>query len=183
MTIRAYRIRPFSLAGSLAALCLCGVALTGCRFETIREEDVDVSIEAMLRSIADSWNAGDLDGVMAFYADGSGTALVTPEGPVYGREAIRAVYAPWFDGGVRRERIRFEDVGVRSLPPLVGIVTGRRVPQAGSRDPSAGWFTLVVRRVGDGWRIVHDHPEFVYTPISTPAEARPAADDAETTAQ
>lgn len=175
---RLRRPRP----GRRAAVpALIGILLvTGCRFETVPEEDIEASIETMLRRTAEAWNSGDLDGVMSFYADASSTALVTPEGPVFGRAAIRAVYEPWFRAGARRARIRFEDIEVRTQPPLVGIVTGRRVREGGSADPTSGWFTLVVRRVGNGWRIVHDHPDFVYTPISNRHEVRPAADDSST---
>jgi len=167
--------RPRRRRATLALLGL--LVLAGCRFETVPEEDIEASIETMLEQTAEAWNSGDLDGVMSSYVDAASTAIVTPEGPVFGREAIRAVYAPWFDAGARRARIQFEDVKVRTLPPLVGIVTGRRVREGGSPDPTSGWFTLVVRRVGNGWRIVHDHPDFVYTPLSNPHEVRPAGDD------
>lgn len=169
---RNHRPRGLTLAASL----LLALLLTGCRFETVPEENVEVSIETMLERTAEAWNDGDLDGVMSFYADAASTALVTPEGPVFGRDAIRAVYAPWFEAGARRPRIHFEEIQVRTLPPLVGIVTGRRGARPASLDPGAGWFTLVVRRVGDGWRIVHDHPDFAYTPVSKRDEVRPAAD-------
>ncbi|MGD8496470.1 MAG: nuclear transport factor 2 family protein [Gemmatimonadales bacterium] len=154
---------------------LSTLLLAGCRFETVPDENVESSVETMLARMAEAWNAGDLDAVMAFYADGSTPALVTPEGPVYGRAQIRAVYAPAFEGSAHRDRIRFEDVDVRTLPPLVGIVTGRRVSVSGTGEPGVGWFTIVVRRVGDGWRIVHDHPDFMYTPVSNRHEVRPAA--------
>lgn len=159
----------------LGFVALSALLFAGCRFETVPDENVESSVEAMLARMAEAWNAGDLDGVMAFYADGSTPALVTPEGPVYGRAQIRALYAPAFEGGAHREPIRFDDVDVRTLPPLVGIVTGRRVAISGTGDPGMGWFTIVVRRVGDGWRIVHDHPDFMYTPVSNRNKARPAA--------
>lgn len=161
---------------TLAASLLFALLVPGCRFETVPEENVEVSVETMLDRMAEAWNDGDLDGVMSFYADAASTTLVTPEGPVFGRDAIRAVYAPWFDTGARRPRVRFEEIQVRTLPPLVGIVTGRRVVRSTSLDSGAGWFTLVVRRVGDGWRIVHDHPDFAYTPVSKRGEIRPATD-------
>ena len=175
MNIRDQHARPTHRSTRLVFCALAVLSLTGCRFETVPEENVESSVEGMLGRMAEAWNAGDLDGVMAFYADGGTTALVTPQGPVYGRDRIRAVYAPAFEGGAHRERIRFEDVEVRTLPPLVGIVTGRRVAASGTGDPGAGWFTVVVRRVGDGWRIVHDHPDFVYTPFSNRSGIRPAS--------
>lgn len=132
-------------------------ALGGCRFETVEEENIEESIETMVRRSADAWNAGDLDAFMASFADGASTSYLTPDGPVYGRADIRAHYAPRFAAGATRDSLHFEDLTVRPLPPLIAIVTGRYVMRRGGAEASSGWFTVVVRRAGEGWRIVHDH--------------------------
>ncbi len=46
---------------------------------------------------------------------------------------------------------------MRPLPPLIGIVTGRYVLEREGTVTDSGWFTVVVRQAGDGWRIVHYH--------------------------
>lgn len=132
-------------------------ALAGCRFETGEEENIEESIEAMLRRSADAWNAGDLDRFMEAFADGASTSYLSPEGPIYGRTAIRAHHAPRFAPGAARDSLHLEDLTVRPLPPLIGIVTGRYVLTGDGAETSSGWFTVVVRRAGEGWRIVHDH--------------------------
>lgn len=141
------------LVGLLAGLVLLG----GCRFETGSEENVEESIETMLLRSAAAWNAGDLDGFVRAYHDVATTSFMTADGPVYGRSEIRALYAPRFEPGAARPTLRFEDLEVRPLPPLIGIVTGRYVLEDAAGGAETGWFTLVVRRVSDGWRIVHDH--------------------------
>jgi len=151
--MRTLRRRAAGLVLALA-VSLCVV---GCRFETAEEEDLERSIETMLRRSAAAWNAGDLDGFMVAFADGPSTSLITADGPVYGKEAIREQYAPLFEPGAVRDSLRVEDLGVRPLPPLIGIVTGRYVHERDGEMTSAGWFTVVVRRAGEGWRIVHDH--------------------------
>jgi uncharacterized protein (TIGR02246 family) len=132
-------------------------ALAACRFEMAEEEDLERSIETMLQRSADAWNRGDLDGFLAVYADGPSTSFMTTDGPVYGRETIRGTYAPLFVPGATRDSLHLEDLSVRPLPPLIGIVTGRYVLDRDGEVTDAGWFTVVVRRAGDGWRIVHDH--------------------------
>lgn len=149
--------RPVAWRAILLLLVLLLPALTGCRFETGEEENIEESIEAMLRRSADAWNAGDLDGFMDAFADGASTSHLTPDGPVYGRAAIRAHLATRFAPGAARDSLRLEDLTVRPLPPLIGIVTGRYVLSGEGAETSRGWFTVVVRRAGEGWRIVHDH--------------------------
>lgn len=144
-------------AASLVLAVLVPAALAGCRFEMGEEEDLERSIETMLQRSADAWNGGDLDGFLAAYADGASTSFMTPDGPIYGRASIRASYAPLFGPGATRDSLRLEDVNVRPLPPLIGIVTGRYVLEREGTVTDSGWFTVVVRRAGDGWRIVHDH--------------------------
>lgn len=142
------------------AACLVVVLLlplVGCRFETGEEEDLELSIQTMLLESADAWNRGHLDGFIAAYADGPSTSLMTTDGPIYGRETIRETYAPLFEPGATRDSLRLENVNVRPLPPLIGIVTGRYVLERDGTVTDSGWFTVVVRRAGDGWRIVHDH--------------------------
>lgn len=144
-------------AASLVLVVLLPAALAGCRFEMGEEEDLERSIETMLVRSADAWNRGDLDGFIAAYADGASTSLMTTDGPVFGRRTIRGLYAPRFEPGATRDSLRLEDLNVRPLPPLIGIVTGRYVLEREGTVTDSGWFSVVVRRAGDGWRIVHDH--------------------------
>ncbi len=151
--MRAMRRR---IAG-LVLVILLPAALSGCRFEMGEEEDLERSIEAMLHRSADAWNRGDLDDFVAAYADGASTSLMTTDGPVLGRATIRGLFVPQFEPGAMRDSLRLEDLNVRPLPPLIGIVTGRYVLERDGTVTDSGWFSVVVRRAGDGWRIVHDH--------------------------
>lgn len=143
----------------VAGLCMLAVLMSGsCRFETGVEEDLRGSIENMLTESAEAWNRGDLDAYLEFYALASSTTFMTGDGPVTGIDAIREVYAPLFDGRAPRDSLRFEDLSVRTFPPLVAVATLRYVLHGnGAETPTSGWATLVLRRTGDGWRIVHDH--------------------------
>lgn len=158
----------------LAILVPLTVALAGCRIERAdnpelrdarSEEDLRSRVRSMLEASADGWNAGELDAFMAVYADSPETTYVGGSGLRVGYDAIRDRYAPLFRPGADRDSLRFEDVRVRSLGPDVAVGIARYVLRDSAEVTGAGPFTLVLRRVGDDWRIVHDHsssdPEFV----------------------
>lgn len=145
------------LAGPWILAAVVTLGMPGCRFEVGEDEDVDAAIESMLRRSAAAWNAGDLDGFMAAFAEGASTSLMTTDGPVFGRTAIRAEYAAAFGPGAARDSLRLVDVQIRTLPPLVGVVTLRYVRERDGESARAEWATVVVRRLGEGWRIIHDH--------------------------
>lgn len=152
-----------------ARLALLGLVFAaGCRFEVGEAEDLDGSVRAMLSASADAWNRGDLDGFVSIYANAPSTSFMTPDGPIHGIDSIRAAYAPAFDGGVR-DSLRFENLTVRPIPPLMAVVTGRYVLERGDSLSSNGWFTLVLRRVNEGWRVVHDHSSESPLPAGTAA--------------
>ena len=143
-----------ALAGVVLAL-----GLAACRIEVQEDEELGLEpfVVRMLEESAAAWNRGDLEGFLSDYADATTTTYVGSRGLVTGLEGIRAVYAPAFAPGAARDSLRFEDVRVRSLPPLAGIVTARWVLHAGDEVAASGPTTLVVRRLGSGWKIVHDH--------------------------
>lgn len=159
---------------AVLAVALLTVGLGGCRIEPaeneeLREarsaEDLRSRVEAMLEASAEGWNAGELDVFMAVYADSPATTYVGGSGLRVGYEAIRERYAPLFRPGADRDSLRFEDLRVRALGPDVALGISRYVLQEGGEVTGSGPFTLVLSRVGDEWRIVHDHsssdPEFV----------------------
>ena len=53
-------------------------------------------------------------------------------------------------------QLSFSDLDVDVLGADRALATGRWTVVAGDK-PSSGRFTLVLRRLPEGWRIVHDH--------------------------
>jgi uncharacterized protein (TIGR02246 family) len=146
------------MMGNRRAWLLLGLlAVAGCKFEVGEAEDLEGSVEDMLQMSAAAWNRGDIDGFLDAYADAPSTSFMTPTGPVQGLAAIRTVYASAFGAGAARDSLRFEALRVRTISPLMAVVTGRYVLERTGSITSNGWFTLVLRRMGEGWRIVHDH--------------------------
>jgi uncharacterized protein (TIGR02246 family) len=116
----------------------------------------------MLDASAQAWDRGDLDGFMASYAPGEGTTFVGRRGILRGPDQIRANYAPRFRPGARRGTLRFEDLQVDLLAPDVAhaiayYVLSERTAAGRDSTVARGPTSLVVRRLGTGWKIVHDH--------------------------
>lgn len=149
------RARVFSL------LLVFSMALGACRLEVEPEQDTSLEpyVSGMLETAAIAWNDGDLDAFLSDYLDSPSTTFigVGTEGLLTGVDRIRAHFAPRFEPGARRDSLRYESVRVRSLSPLIGLVSARYVLHGDTGPTTSGPVTLVVRWTGTDWRIIHDH--------------------------
>jgi len=152
--------RRTALIRSLAAvLIILPTTLSGCRLEVEPEEDVGLEphVVQMLEAAAAAWNRGDLEAYLSDYQDAPSTTFVGPGSVLSGIDEIRANFASRFGPGAERDSLRFESIRVRSLTPMIGIVTARWVLYENGVTRAAGPFTLIMRRTGSGWKITHDH--------------------------
>ena len=115
------------------------------------------AVDTLLTASARAWNGGDLDGFLAWYRRGPETTYIGSVGLVHGWDGIHARYAPGFEPGAARDSLRFEELETRPLGPDLGLATARYVLFAGDSVTATGLFTLVLRQLPEGWRIIHDH--------------------------
>lgn len=113
------------------------------------------AIAAVLDHGAASWNRGDLDAFVSDYADDA--TFVTARAVVRGRAAIRALYAPRFAPGARRDSLHFEQLEVDVLSGDAANAIAYYVLMRGDSVTARGPTSLVFRRVGGRWLIAHDH--------------------------
>ena len=116
----------------------------------------------MLDQSAAAWNRGDLDSFMQFYAPGEGTTFVGRRGIVRGPAEIRAGYAARFTPGAARGTLHFEQLEVDRLAPDVANVIAyyvltQRTAAGTDSTVARGPTSLVVRKLGGAWKIIHDH--------------------------
>lgn len=114
-------------------------------------------IAAMMRRAAAAWNRGDLDAFVGDYAAGANTTYIGARGIVRGPAAIREAYAPRFGPGGVRDSLSFENLEVDVLAPDVANVIAYYRLSRGDSTIARGPTSLVMRRMGGRWRIVHDH--------------------------
>jgi ketosteroid isomerase-like protein len=126
-----------------------------------RAEAVAAEITQMLQASAASWNAGDLDGFLDDYWRSDELTFSGGTGITRGWEDVRERYLrSYWAPGAARDSLRFEDLEVTVLGDDHALALGRYLlfrPEAEGSVTNTGYFSLVLRRVEDGWRIVHDH--------------------------
>ncbi len=152
-------------AAALAGVIL-GLAVSGCWVEEVPEAErnarsivgITNAVQAMLDSSAIAWNDGRIDGFMDDYVESPGTTYIGGAGLVEGWDAIYERYAPLFAPEADRDSLRFVDLKVRRLSATLALATARYILYAeDGRTIASGPFTLVLRKVGRDWRILHDH--------------------------
>ena len=112
----------------------------------------------MLRASARDWTRGQLDGFLDDYAEDA--TFVGSAGVVHGREQIRQNYIEgYWSTGMPADGLRFPMLQVRALGAGAAVAVGRY--ELFDRDTGAststGLFSLTLRKMGGGWKIVHDH--------------------------
>lgn len=137
---------------------------------TERKCGVAVEIAANLERTADAYNRGDREEVLAAYLPSDETTMVLyAAGPdagaprtnhvLRGIDAVRRFYteAPMFKPGFDRPRLTYELLHADALAPDLAYAVAAVEMQGGDeRVPRHGMTSLILRRVDDRWRIVHD---------------------------
>jgi ketosteroid isomerase-like protein len=109
------------------------------------------------RQVAD-WNRKDLDAFLAGYWDSPDVVFQSGADRSRGFAAMRDRYRKSYQAeGKEMGTLAFTDLEFEPLAPDVILARGRwsLVKADGSRPH--GLFTLIVRRLPEGWKIVHDH--------------------------
>jgi ketosteroid isomerase-like protein len=105
-----------------------------------------------------AWNRGDIRAFMEAYAGSDETTFVGKT-VTRGRTAILDDYLKRYTSRERMGTLEFSEIEVRPLCAEFASVLGRwqltRAPAAGGN--AGGRFTLVMRKLPAGWKIVLDH--------------------------
>jgi uncharacterized protein (TIGR02246 family) len=113
-------------------------------------------IQSVLSAQQDAWNRGDIDAFMNGYAQSASTVFVSEDEVRRGWETVRDRYRTRYSDRAKMGTLSFSDIEVTMLSPDAAVVLGRwRLKRA--NDEPHGRFTLIFKRLPEGWRIVHDH--------------------------
>ena len=116
-----------------------------------REAVLDV-----IRNQAESWNRGNLEGFMDGYARSDKITFSGTKGTIHGYDIVLDRYRRDYPNAAAMGRVEFSNLDVTMMGPDAAVVLGswdlRRADQS-----VGGVFTLVFRKVREGWKIVHDH--------------------------
>ena len=149
----------------------CAIAITSCILIAMtisaapkQGASAIAEIRSVLRMQQDAWNHGDIDRFMNGYAHSRHTVFVAEDTVRRGWETVRGRYREKYSDRAKMGVLTFSDLEIVLLSPDSAVALGRWKLQR-AKDRPHGRFTLIFRRLPEGWRIVHDH-----TSVATPPQ-------------
>src|SRR5215470_9741563 len=136
---------------------ICGILLPVFLCAAAEQPANSVSqIQSVLNVQQDAWNRDDIDGFMNGYARSPSTLFVSEDEVRRGWETVRERYRLKYSDRAKMGTLGFSEIEVTMLSSGAAVVIGRwRLKRA--NDGPHGRFTLIFKRLPEGWRIVHDH--------------------------
>src|SRR5207253_3843107 len=113
-------------------------------------------IRSVLQAQQDGRNRGDIDGFMNGYARSASTVFISEDTIRRGWQTVRDRYRKKYSSRAKMGTLTFSDLEITLLSSDSAVASGRwRLKRA--NDQPHGRFTLIFKRLPEGWRIVHDH--------------------------
>lgn len=115
-------------------------------------------IKHVLVSQVEAWNHGNLENYMEGYWRSPDLTFFSGATVTKGWEPTLERYRQRYQGGGKEMgRLDFQDLEIELLSANSAVVMGRwQLTMSDGKKPH-GLFTLILRRMPEGWRIVHDH--------------------------
>ena len=137
----------------MTRLAVIALALLG---PAVRPDDA-ADIKAVLDDQQAAWNKGDLVGFMKGYWNSKDLTFVSGKDITRGWEPTLERYKKRYQAeGKEMGKLAFSDVQVQLLGPGVALVTGKWELTL-TKETVGGRYTLILKKLDEGWRIVHDH--------------------------
>lgn len=112
-------------------------------------------IRLAIHEQVEAWNAGDLEGFMEYYWNSPDLVFQSGSVRSLGWRTLYDKYdAKYFPEG--HGTLTFSEIEVRVISETTAYATGRWKVE-GVENAGDGLFTLILKRLENGWRIVHDH--------------------------
>jgi beta-aspartyl-peptidase (threonine type) len=147
-------IRTLILCAALALLAGCAGSPAPVPAPSPSEQD---AVRQVLLDQQAAWNRGDLEAFMTGYWHSPDLTFFSGGSERHGWDDTLARYRQRYQGeGHEMGRLTFSDLRVEVLGPDTAFVRGHWQVVTG-KETLGGLFTLVFRKLPDGWRIVHDH--------------------------
>jgi ketosteroid isomerase-like protein len=118
--------------------------------------DEPAAIRVLLDAQAAAWNRGDIESFMAGYARSPETTFVSGDEVTHGWQTVRDRYAKKYNNREKMGTLIFSSLTITPLCADTAIVLGSWRLQRKDDQPH-GKFTLLFRKLPEGWRIVLDH--------------------------
>ena len=111
---------------------------------------------ALLRKQQAEWNRGDIPAFMETYLRSSDLRFASGGTVTRGWKKTLSRYQERYSTAEKMGKLKFDILDVDLLSDDVALVLGRWTLTR-KDDRLTGLFTLILRRLESGWKIVHDH--------------------------
>lgn len=120
--------------------------------------DAEEAIKHLLVSQIEAWNRGDLKGFMEGYWHSPDLTFFSGGTVNKSWNAAMQRYQQRYQGaGKQMGKLDFQDLNIDLLSRQAAVVTGSwHLTMPDGKAPH-GLFTLILKKLPNGWRIVHDH--------------------------
>lgn len=116
------------------------------------------AVRAVLDAQVEAWNRGDLEGYMAGYWKSPDLVFFSNGQETRGWQPTLDRYRTRYQGaGKQMGRLDFPAMDVLMLGPDAALARGRWRLKMPDGKELTGMTTVVLRKMREGWRIVHDH--------------------------
>ena len=116
---------------------------------------IESSIRTVMNEQSAAWNRGDIGGFMDGYWRSDDLVFVSSD-VVRGWQTTLDRYKKNYDTKEKRGTLMFSDLEITVLSKDAAVVLGTWELKRQNDNPK-GKFTLIFRKLKEGWRIVHDH--------------------------
>ena len=124
---------------------------------TVHAGEPAKAIRQVLDEQAVAWNKGDLIGFMAGYLKSDDLSFYSGNSKTAGWKATLQRYQKKYQAdGKEMGKLSFTELTVELLGSDHALVRGRFTLELGKERPT-GIFTHVMKRLPEGWKIIHDH--------------------------
>ncbi|MCP5107242.1 MAG: SgcJ/EcaC family oxidoreductase [bacterium] len=112
-------------------------------------------IQQIMARQVHAWNQGNVDGFMAGYWKSDQFTFQSGNKRLKGWEQLQAMYKKNY-AGEKMGKLEFSYIEMKNLTTDIILVMGRwKVTAKG--ESKEGLYTLIFRRFGKDWKIIHDH--------------------------
>ena len=110
----------------------------------------------VLEAQRDAWNAGSIEGYMEGYWKSDDVTFVSGGSVTKGYDEVLRRYKQGYASREQMGELAFSDMMIEFLSSESALVTGTW-ELTKSSERVGGRFTLLVKRLPEGWRVVYDH--------------------------
>ncbi|MBK0402836.1 nuclear transport factor 2 family protein [Adhaeribacter sp. BT258] len=132
------------------------VFLSGCISSKFQAESAKLGTQAVLDQQVAAWNRGDMNGYMQGYWKSDSLQFIGRKGVNYGWEKTLQNYQRSYPNAEAMGQLALTVLHVEDINPTTAYVTGKW-HLTRSMGNLEGYFTLLLRKIDNEWKIVSDH--------------------------